>query len=112
MRTSTAVRRRRRRKKKVRMEKKMISLVQNLKAVRKRKGSRKRTNRMLTDSNSWNGMTLLSAIDSSCSLHLFVSALEDFTIILYIVPKDPWCKKVILASRANQHTSQYLCYIG
>lgn len=71
MRTNTAVKKKRkRRKKKAKMEKKMTSLVQSLKVVRKRKESRRRTNRMLIDSNSWNGMTLPSVIDSSCSLCL------------------------------------------
>lgn len=80
-RINTAVkRRRRRRKKKVKMEKKMTSLVQSLKAVRRRRESRRRTNRMLTDSSSWNGMTLPSVIDSSCSLCLYVPTLEDSTV--------------------------------
>lgn len=70
-RISTAVKKRRRkRKRKAKMEKRMTSLVQSLKAVRKRKASRRRTNRMLIDSNSWNGMTLPSVIDFSCSLCL------------------------------------------
>lgn len=48
---------------------------------------------MLIDSNSWNGMTLPSVIDSSCSLCLYVSALEDSTVIHSIVTKDSWCLK-------------------
>ena len=47
---------------------------------------------MLIDSNSWNGMTLPSVIDSSCSF-VFVSALEDSTVMHSIVPKDSWCLK-------------------
>lgn len=71
MKISTAVKKRRRkRKRKAKMERRMTSLVQSLKAVRKKKASRRRTNRMLIDSNSWNGMTLPSVIDSSCSLCL------------------------------------------
>lgn len=48
---------------------------------------------MLTDSSSWNGMTLPSVIDSSWSLCLYVSALEDSTVIHSIVTKDSWCLK-------------------
>lgn len=91
MRINTAVKRKRRkRKKKVKMEKKMTSLVQSLKAVRRKRESRRRTNRMLIDSNSWNGMTLPSVIDSSCSLCLYVSALEDSAVIHSIATKDSW----------------------
>lgn len=72
---------------------------------------------MLTDSSSWNGMTLPSVIDSSWSLCLYVSALEDSTVIHSIVTKDSWClkkkkKKIILASRFNPHASQCLCYVS
>lgn len=116
MRINTAAKRKRRkRKKKVKMEKKMTSPVQSLKAARRKRESRRRTNRMSIDSNSWNGMTLPSVIDSSCSLCRYVSALEDATVIHSIVTEDSWCfkkKKVILASRLNPHTSQCLCYVG
>lgn len=116
MRINTAVKRRRRkRKKKVKMEKKMISLVQSLKAARRKRESRRRTNRMLIDSNSWNGMTLPSVTDSSCSLCLYVSALEDSTVTHSIVTKDSWClnkTKFILASRFEPHTSPCLCSVS
>lgn len=93
-RINTAVKRRRRkRKKKVKMEKKMTSLVQSLKAVRRKRESRRRTNRMSTDSSSWNGMTLPSVTDSSCSLCLYVPALEDSTVTHSIGTKDSWCLK-------------------
>lgn len=114
-RINTAVKKRRRkRRKKVKMEKKMTSLVQSLKVVRKRKESRRRTNRMLIDSNSWNGMTLPSVIDSSCSLCLSFCSRRLHCNTLhcsqgFMVFKK---KKIILASRFNQHTSQCLCYVG
>lgn len=102
-RINTAVKRKRRkRKKKVKMEKKMTSLVQSLKAVRRKRESRRRTNRMLIDSNSWNGMTRPSVIDSSCSLCLYVSALEDSTVIHSIVTKDSWCLK----KKKKNHSGQ------
>lgn len=115
-RISTAVKKRRRkRKRKAKMEKRMTSLVQSLKAVRKRKASRRRTNRMLIDSNSWNGMTLPSVIDFSCSLCLCFCSRRLHCNTLhcsqgFMVFKKK--KKIILASRFNQHTPQCLCSVS
>lgn len=109
-RINTAVKRKRRkRKKKVKMERKMTSLVQSLRAVRRKRESRRRTNRMSIDSNSWNGMTRPSVIDSGCSLCL-VSALEDSTVTHSIAAEDSWClKKKSFWPVGSTPTPQCLC---